>query len=179
MPTRKLAAITLAAVALAASGCGKSSKAQSVSTATTSAQTTPSTTATTTPASTGPETRAVFVTKVSTICQNVLTGRTERARNKSANDIATVGQELAVFEQGVLTALERLSPPQSLKGDWHTIVNSARSLATDTANIAAAAKAGQLKAATTVKLITARHAIEQHALAVAHHDHMTGCLHEI
>lgn len=166
----RVATLALAATALAISSCGGSTKSSSDTAS--NPQSTPTVSV---PANTAPLTRAKLIAQADTICGRIYTRLNHRRQAVTQQAIAGVALELAAYERGSVTELEKLVPPASLANDWKQIVAGVHVLAADAAKIGEYAKANQLETPAGQAFIarTGVHGI--HAAAVARRDGFTGC----
>jgi hypothetical protein len=148
--SQKLKLVPLVALAtLAAAGCGNQSHTPS--------SPTPSSTASssTTPAGARPHGLSALVAAADPICQRVATS-TENANTtlrkvsdstaKTLRVLARVAPSIASEEAKAVSALGALTQSGSQSETWHTMLVYMRALATKDAQLAAAAKAGNIRA---------------------------------
>jgi hypothetical protein len=124
----QLTALALAATALALSGCGGSSKSAST---TSSAASTPTTTNANvsvhlappiTIASGPPLTRAAWIAKGDAICTRTL-DKLEATTAKTAEQLARLLPEAAVYDRTEANELSKLVPPTAMADSWAQIVD--------------------------------------------------------
>lgn len=169
----QLATLILVAGALvvAAAGCGSSSIAKTVSSAGGTAR------ATTSPApthlvSTTPLTRAQLIKQADAVCTRV-NAKTNANPYRTTEDVVRLAPLLATYEQAANAELARLTPPAVLATDWYTILAALRERASDTAQLGADAKSGEVGASRSI--LDAAAPTQRKALTIAKRDGFMSC----